>query len=91
MFTLACEQVFHFCVRKCQPIKTLIRRFYTCEKNRTNQSKRSYDVFSHVKNKGYSEIRILFQPNTTRKSLHSYNEYLCYTVYLLKLEKIEIV
>ena len=30
---------------------------------------------SHVKNIVCSEIRILFQPNTTRKSLYSYNKY----------------
>ena len=27
MFTLACKQVLHFCVRKCQPIKTLNDKF----------------------------------------------------------------
>ena len=31
-------------------------------------------LFSHVKNKVCSEIRILFRPNTTRKSLYSYNK-----------------
>ena len=56
MFTLACEQALNFWVRKCQPIKTLIR------------------LFSHVKNIVCSEIRVLFQPNTTRKSPYSYNK-----------------
>ena len=55
--------------RKCQPIKTVIRLFFTCEKNRTTNQN------AHVKNIVCSEIRILSQPNTTRtvvKSLYSH-------------------
>ena len=55
--------------------------FFTCEKISYNQSKRLYDFFSHV-NIVCSEIRILFQPNTPRKSLYSYNKYIyIYSIY----------
>ena len=73
MFTLACEQAFNFWVRKCQPIKTLIRLF-SHVKNVVQPIKTLIRLFSHVKNIVCSEIRVLFQPNTTRKSPYSYNK-----------------
>ena len=42
MFTLACEQVLYFWVRKCQPIKMLIRLFSHVKKyHTTNQNART--------------------------------------------------
>ena len=66
LFTLACKQVLHFWVRKCQPIKTPIRLF-SHVKNIVQPIKTFRRQISHVKNTVPSEIRILFQPNTTRK------------------------
>ena len=73
MFTLACKQVLHFRVRKCQPIKTFTRLFSHVKKI-VRPIKTLIRQISHVKNIVCSEIRILFQPNTTRKSLYSYNK-----------------
>ena len=47
MFTLACEQVLHVRVRKCQPIKTLNDKFSLVRKHRS--SKAVNDDFSLVK------------------------------------------
>ena len=87
MFTLACKQVLHFRVRKCQPVKTFIR-LSSHVKKIVRPIKTLIRQISHVKNIVCSETRILFQPGTTHKSLYSYNKvshyglsiyFLCYT------------
>ena len=73
MFTLACEHVLHFWVRKSKPVKPLIQLF-SHVKEIVQPIKTLMRQISHVKNIVWSEIGILFQPNTTRKSPYSYNK-----------------
>ena len=70
MLTLACEKVLHFWLRKRQ----LSIRLFSHVKKIVQSIKTLVRQISHVKNIVCSEIRILFQPNTTRKSLYSYNK-----------------
>ena len=74
MFTLACEQVLNFLGKKMAANQNGHTTFFTCEKNIVQPIKTLIRQISHVKNIVCSEIRILFQPNTTRKSLYSYNK-----------------
>ena len=63
--------------------------FFTCEKISYNQLQPIKTQISHVKNIVCSEIRILFQPNTSRKSLYSYNK-ICIS-HLLSLKNTSFV
>ena len=73
MFTLAGEQVLYFWGRKCQPIK-MITRLLSHVKKIVQPAKTLTRQISHVENIVCSEIRIIFQPNTTRKSLYLYDK-----------------
>ena len=68
MFTLACEQVLHFYVKNVSQSKRSYDSFFTCEKI-VRPIKTLIRQISHVKNIVFSEVRIIFQPNTTHKSL----------------------
>ena len=71
MFTLACEQVLNFLGKEMSANQNAHTTF-SHVKNIVRPIKALIRLFSHVKNIVCSEIRILFQPNTSRKSLYSY-------------------
>ena len=74
MFTLACEQVLHFLGKKISANQKRSYDVFHMWKNIVQPIKTLIRQISRVKNIVCSELRILFQPNTTRKSLYSYNK-----------------
>ena len=74
MFTLACEQVLNFWVRKCQPIKTLIRLFSHVKKYRTTNQNAHTTNFTCEKYSMQLNTNFISAEYYTYKSLCSYDK-----------------